>query len=308
MILGVSGNSLDTYQREFILLAQDRPSHVSPLALPRSLPNMVAAEVALALGARGPNFALSSACASGATAIGIARALINAGACDIALAGSGESGRERMSATCFTQMQALSCRTDAPDSASRPFDTARDGFVLSEGAAVLVLERPEHARRRQAPTRAVLRGYASTGDAHHPIAPHPEGAGAEQAMRAAMADAGCAARDIGHVNAHGTSTPVGDAAEAQAILRAFDCAPPPVTAAKGVLGHALGAAGAIEAALTVLTLQRQTVPPTANLTRQDPGRELDLVVGRPRTVPMENALSNSFGFGGQNTSLVFGAS
>jgi 3-oxoacyl-[acyl-carrier-protein] synthase II len=201
-------------------------------------------------------------------------------------------------------MRALSRRCDHPARASRPFDADRDGFVLGEGAAVLVLERRDHARRRGAGARALVCGFGASADAHHPTAPHPQGRGAEQAVRAALADAGCSPGDIGHINAHGTSTPIGDAVEADCYLRLFNGAPPPVTAPKSVIGHALGAAGAIEAALTVLALERQQVPPTANLVQQDAGRELDIVTHRLRNLPMEAALTTSFGFGGQNAALV----
>lgn len=212
-----------------------------------------------------------------------------------------------MTAVCFAQMQALSRRTDRPALASRPFDVDRDGFVLGEGAAVLVLERLGHARARGARSRALLRGYGSSADACHPMAPHPDGAGAEQAVRQALADAGCAPGDVGHVNAHGSSTQLGDAAEARMLRRVFDGHVPPVTATKSVVGHALGAAGAIEAAVTVLSLERQEVPPTANLGRQDPGLELDVVTGAARRVGFDVALSTSFAFGGQNAALVFSA-
>ncbi|MGK5640435.1 beta-ketoacyl-[acyl-carrier-protein] synthase family protein [Streptomyces sp. URMC 126] len=304
VILGVGGNSLQNYGREFALLTQGRPAAVSPMALPRSVPNMVAAEVSLDLGARGPGFTVASACAGGATAIAVARQLLLAGSCDIVLTGSGESGRCRMGATCFSQLGALSRRTDDPASACRPFDRQRDGFVLSEGAAILALELPDHAVRRGARIRALLRGCASSSDAYHPVAPHPEGDGAERAIRAALADAGCTPADVGHVNTHGTSTPAGDAAEARVLLRVFGAAPPPVTASKSVLGHALGASAAIEAALTVLTLERRQIPPTANCHAQDDGRALDVVTGQPRTAEIDVAISSSFGFGGQNTVLV----
>jgi 3-oxoacyl-[acyl-carrier-protein] synthase II len=304
VILGVGSNSLVTYVREFTRLGEGRPRNVSPLALPRSVPNMVAGEIAIDLGARGPNFTVSSACASGATALGVARALLLGDGCDVVLAGGTESG-SRMTAACFAQMRALSTRTDRPALASRPFDRERDGFVLGEGAAVLVLERPDHARARGATIRALLCGYGASADACHPTAPHPEGAGAEQAVRQALADAGREPHHIGHVNAHGTSTQVGDAAEARALRRVFGAAQPVVTAVKSVIGHSLGAAGAIEAALTVLALERQEVPPTANLGDQDPGPELDIVTARPRPVTFDHALSTSLGFGGQNAALVF---
>ncbi|MFJ3818131.1 beta-ketoacyl-[acyl-carrier-protein] synthase family protein [Streptomyces sp. NPDC090056] len=304
VVLGVGANSLQTYVKEFTRLGEGRATSVSPLGLPRSVPNMVAGEIAIATGARGPNFTVSSACASGTTAIGVARDLLLAGACDIVLTGGSESARSRMSAASFAQMRALSTRTTHPDGACRPFDADRDGFVLGEGAAVLVLEHPDHARARGATVRARLVGYGASADAHHPTSPHPEGTGSEQAIRQALADAGCTPGDVGHVNAHGTATRAGDAAEALALLRVFDSAPPPVTANKSILGHALGAAGAIEAALTVLALERQEVLPTANLTRQDTGREMDIVTTRPRTAPMELALSTSCGFGGQNAALL----
>ncbi|MFI6090621.1 beta-ketoacyl-[acyl-carrier-protein] synthase family protein [Streptomyces sp. NPDC051218] len=166
------------------------------------------------------------------------------------------------------------------------------------------MERPDHAQQRGAQVRALLRGYGSSADAHHPVAPHPQGEGAEQAMRAALSDAGCGIGDVDHVNAHGTSTPVGDTAEALALLRLFRGAPPAVTATKSVLGHAMSASAAIEAALTVLALEHQAVPPTANLRQQAPGRELDIVTDRPRPAALGVALSNSFGFGGQNSALV----
>ncbi|MFD9333144.1 beta-ketoacyl-[acyl-carrier-protein] synthase family protein [Streptomyces sp. NPDC060028] len=307
VVLGVGANSLQTYVKEFTRLGEGRARSVSPLGLPRSVPNMIAGEIAIDTGARGPNFTVSSACASGATAIGVARDLLLSGACDIVLTGGSESARSRMSAASFAQMRALSTRTEHPEQACRPFDTDRDGFVLGEGAAVLVLEHPDHAHARRATIRARLCGYAASADAHHPTSPHPQGLGAEQAVRQALADAGCAPRNVGHVNAHGTATPAGDAAEALALLRVFNGAPPPVTASKSVIGHALGAAGAIEAALTVLALERQEVPPTANLAQQDTGYEMDIVTARPRPVAMDLALSTSCGFGGQNAALVFAA-
>ncbi|MGY4967266.1 beta-ketoacyl-[acyl-carrier-protein] synthase family protein [Streptomyces sp. 900105245] len=304
VVLGVGSNSLRTYVAEFTRLGQGRPAAVSPLALPRSVPNMVAGEIALDVGARGPNFTVSSACASGSHALGVARGMLLGGLCDVVLAGGSESW-SRMSAVCFSQMGALSRRTDRPHLASRPFDRGRDGFVLGEGAAVVVLERLDHVRARGASPRALLCGYGASADAYHPTAPHPHGAGAEQAVRQALADAACTPGDIGHVNAHGTSTVLGDAAEAIMLRRVFDGSVPPVTATKSIIGHTMGAAGAIEAAVTVLALEQQAVPPTANVNEQDPGRELDIVTGAPRPVDFSRALSTSFAFGGQNAALVF---
>ncbi|TDC64009.1 beta-ketoacyl-[acyl-carrier-protein] synthase family protein [Streptomyces hainanensis] len=304
VVIGAGSNSLETYPREFARLDQGHPTRVSPTALTRSVPNMAASEVATGLGAHGPSFTVASACASGATALGLARALLAAGTCDVVLAGGAESGRSRMTATCFAQLQALSRRTDAPAAASRPFDEEHDGFVLSEGAAVLVLERQDHARRRGAHVRALLLGHAATSDAHHPVAPHPEGEGAERAIRTALADAGREPADVDLVSAHGTSTPPGDRAEALALRRVFGGGGPPVTAPKSVLGHALGAAGAIEAGLAVLAIEQRCVLPTANLGRQEPGLELDIATGRPRPAEVNIAMTNSFGFGGHNSVLV----
>ncbi|MFD9337403.1 beta-ketoacyl-[acyl-carrier-protein] synthase family protein [Streptomyces sp. NPDC060028] len=306
VVLGVSSNSLEGYAREFSRLGGGRLGAVSPLALPRSIPSLLAGEVAIDLGARGPNFVTTSACASGTTAIGVARDLIRSGTCDIVVTGGSESPRAPMNATCFTQMKALSRGHSRPDLASRPFDVSRDGLVLGEGAAVLVLESTAHARARGARVRAYVRGYGASADAHHPTAPHPDGRGAEQALRSALADAGCVPGDVDHISAHGTGTPLGDAAEADALLRVFG-APPPVTAAKSVIGHAMGAAGAIAAALTVLAIEHQTVPPTANLVEQEPCRELDIPTGLPRRVPMQAAVVNAFGFGGQNAVLLLTA-
>ncbi|WP_326594332.1 beta-ketoacyl-[acyl-carrier-protein] synthase family protein [Streptomyces sp. NBC_01294] len=307
VVLGVGSNSLETYPAEFSHLTEGRPQAVSPTAVHRSIPSNPTGEITRELGTLGPAFTVSSACGSGATALGIARDLVRAGSCDIVLAGGSESARSRMTATCFAQMRALSRRSAHPALASRPFDTDRDGFVLGEGAALLVLERASHARRRGVTPRAILRGFASTSDAHSATAPHPEGAGAERAIRAALSDAGCTPRDVGHINAHGTSTRLGDAIEAQLLHRLYNGATPPVTAIKGVIGHALGAAAAIEAAITILSLQRQRVPPTANLIAQDPACEIDVVTGGPRTCSMDVAISTSFGFDGHNSVLLFSA-
>ncbi|MGC0334692.1 3-oxoacyl-[acyl-carrier-protein] synthase II [Streptomyces sp. SAI-170] len=308
VVLGVGSNSLSTYVTEFGHLGAGRPERVSPLALPRSVPSMAAGEIAIDLGARGPNFTTASACASGATAIGVARDLLRSGTCDIVLAGGSESARSRMTATCFTRMRALSGRGAEPALASRPFDAQRDGFVLGEGAAILVLERACAARARRAPVLALLRGYGAGADAHHPLAPHPRGDGAVRAIHTALADAGCGPGNVGHVNAHGTSTPLNDAAEARALVRVFGDDGPPVTASKGVIGHALGAAGAIQAAYTVLALRHAAVPPVANFEGQDGDCKLDIVAGRPRPTRGDAGISCSFGFGGQNAVLLFTAS
>ncbi|MEU8132113.1 beta-ketoacyl-[acyl-carrier-protein] synthase family protein [Streptodolium elevatio] len=277
---------------------------VSPRFLPRTIPNMSAAEIGLDLGARGPNLVTSTACASGATAIGTALAMLRTGMCDVIVAGGAESMCSPVPCAAFGQMRALSRRTYDPAGASRPFDADRDGFVLAEGAGMLVLEHADHARARGAVPLAVLAGYGASCDAHHPTAPHPEGAGAAQALHAAIADAGLSAPDIAHVNAHGTGTRLNDAAEFRALKAVFE-RPPVVTANKGALGHTIGAAGAVEAAASVLSLRHQVVPPTANLERQDPDIDLDVVTKVPRGLRMDAVATTSFGFGGQNAVLVF---
>ncbi|MFF9086365.1 beta-ketoacyl-[acyl-carrier-protein] synthase family protein [Streptomyces sp. NPDC014991] len=304
VVMGVGTGSMQGWQAEFDRLADHTPQRVSPLALPRSVPNMAAAEIALDLGALGPNMVVSTACASGTSAIGLARDWLLSGRCDVVLAGGSESARLRMTAACFAQMRALSRRSAAPHAASRPFERDRDGFVLGEGAAVLVLERTEDARARGVRPTALLAGFGASCDAHHFIAPHPDGEGAARAVSGALADAGLAPEDIDHVNAHGTATPQGDAAEHNALHRVFH-RPPPVTAVKGTIGHAIGGAGAIEAACTVLTLRHQLIPPTANLDTLDPSLDLDVVAKAPRAHRIRAAVSNSFGFGGQNAVLAF---
>ncbi|MGV9423132.1 beta-ketoacyl-[acyl-carrier-protein] synthase family protein [Streptomyces sp. NPDC003656] len=306
VVMGVGTGSMQGWQAEFDRLADQVPDRVSPLALPRSVPNMAAAEIALDLGVTGPNMVVSTACASGTSAIGLARDWLLSGACDLVLAGGSESARLPMTAACFAQMRALSRRSDAPHEASRPFDRDRDGFVLGEGAAVLVLERAEDARARGSRPAAYVSGFGASCDAHHFTAPHPGGDGAARAIQGALADAGLAPEDVDHVNAHGTSTPQGDLAEHNALHQVFR-KPPPVTAVKGTIGHAIGGAGAIEAACTVLTLRHQLIPPTANLHTLDPAIDLDVVAKAPRAHDMRAALSSSFGFGGQNAVLAFTA-
>ncbi|MEU7277173.1 beta-ketoacyl-[acyl-carrier-protein] synthase family protein [Streptomyces sp. NPDC045431] len=306
VVLGIGCVSMTHYMAEFAKIATRQYDSVSPVLLPRCLPNMVAGEVALDLKAHGPAFTVSTACASGTSALGIARDLIRSGTCDIVITGGSESVRQTVPAVCFARMGALSRRTDAPEAASRPFDADRDGFVLGEGAGILVLERPAHARGRGVRPRAYLSGYGATCDAHHFTSPHPEGRGAAEAMRAALADAGMEPADIDHVNAHGTGTPRNDIAESRALTRVFR-SPPPVTSLKGVTGHAIGGAGGIEAAGAVLSLQHQTIPPTANLDALDPEIDLDVVAKAPRSAALRAVVSSSFGFGGQNAAVVITA-
>ncbi|MGM1061290.1 beta-ketoacyl-[acyl-carrier-protein] synthase family protein [Saccharothrix sp. Mg75] len=303
VVLGNSLGGAGTLERQHDALVADGPAGVSPLTVPMYMVNMVAGYVAIDLGAKGPSLVTATACASGATALGIARDLLRSGACDVVLAGGTESALTPVVIAGLAKMGALSRRVGAPHRACRPFDAERDGFVAAEGAGVLVLERVEEARARGAHVHAVIRGYGSTTDAHHPTAPDPEGRGTERALRAALADAGVAPSDVDHVNAHGTATPMNDVIEGRMLRRVLG-GRPAVTSTKGVTGHALGAAGAIEAAYTALAVEHDRVPPTANLTRLDPELDIDVVSGAPRAVPVDVAVSTSFGFGGHNAALV----
>ena len=291
-------------EEQTLRLHQSGPERVSALLVPQLISNTAAGEVSLDLGARGPSMATETACASGATALAVARDLLLAGTCDIAIAGGTDAAVTPVITTGFHQLGALSGRIDDPAGASRPFAADRDGFVIAEGSGVLVLERAEDAEARGRRSYADLVGVGQTSDAHHPTAPAPDGRGAEAALRTALADAGLTPSDVDHVNAHGTSTPKNDEVEAAVIARVLPHGPS-VTSAKGVLGHTLGAAGAIEAALTALTLRHGVVPPIANLAST--AFPLDCVVGAERRQAVRVAASHSFGFGGHNVVLVFTA-
>ncbi|WP_424215725.1 beta-ketoacyl-[acyl-carrier-protein] synthase family protein (plasmid) [Streptomyces sp. BI20] len=302
IVVGTGAGGAQTLSRGHRDLHESGSAGVSPYHHPASLANMTGAYLSQYLGARGPCLTVVTACASGTDAIATARDLLLADRCDIAVACGSEAGITPMNVAGFDQIKALS-RTRDPHLASRPFDTDRDGFVIAEGAAALVLERPADAAARHARVHAYVSGHGATTDAHHPTAPHPEGLGAERALRAALRDAGLTASDIGHVNAHGTSTPANDHIEAAVLARVLPHHPP-VTSSKGALGHTLGAAGAIEAALTIVALTEHTVPATAGTTRVDPACDVDVVIGTPRPVRAAHAVSNSFGFGGHNSVLV----
>ncbi len=304
VVMGTTAGGTATFEKQHRRLVGGRG--VSPAFLPASLVNMVAGEIALEFAATGPNLVTSTACASGAMAVGIARLLLSTDACDIVLAGGTEATVTPLYVSGFASMGALSRRNHDPVTASRPFDVDRDGFVMGEGAGVLVLEQTRHARARGAHVRATVAGFAATDDGYHPTAPDPSGAAIERALRQALADADLASGDVDHVNAHGTSTPYNDRAEAAILRRALgdDVA---VTSTKGVTGHLLSAAGAVEMAFCVLALERALIPPTANLENIEPGIELDIVRRSPRQRSMQVAVNNSFGFGGQNTVTVLTA-
>ncbi|MBQ0891091.1 beta-ketoacyl-[acyl-carrier-protein] synthase family protein [Streptomyces sp. RM72] len=277
------------------------PGAVSAMFLPMHLVNMVAGVIAMQFNATGPNLVVSTACASGATAIGVARDLLDSDQCDIVIAGGSEAATTPLFVSGFARMRTLSTRNDRPAAASRPFAADRDGFVMAEGAGILVLERPADAEARGARPWASIVGYGNSADGHHVTSPHPEGLGARTAARIACEDAGVSPKEVGHVNAHGSATRLSDAVEARYIKDFFPSAL--TTSTKGVTGHALGAAGAIEAAFTALALHHQHVPATANLERQDPEAGIEVAtVTTPAAIDL--AVSNSFGFGGHNAVLL----
>jgi 3-oxoacyl-[acyl-carrier-protein] synthase II len=305
VVLGSGGYGAGTLETQHQVLLYHGASQVSALLMPMHLSNMAAAQVSLDVGATGPNLAVSTACASGATAIGVARDLLMLGRCDIAIAGGTEAMVTPLVMAGFAQMGALSRRCHAPMEASRPFDADRDGFVAAEGAGILVLERPQDAHARGARVRARIVGYGASADAHHVTAPAPDGRGMEQALRSALADAQASPGDVEHVNAHGTSTPLNDLVEAQVLERVLGTGPL-VTSTKGVTGHMLGAAGAVEAAFTVLAVEQGIVPPTANLTQLGARIKLNVATEPARVAP-RLAVSTSAAFGGQNAALVVAA-
>jgi 3-oxoacyl-[acyl-carrier-protein] synthase II len=266
--------------------------------------NATAGTIAMQFGWKGPNFSVASACAASANAIGEAARLIRDGSADIVMTGGSESCMTPTAISAFARMTALSTRNDDPEHASRPFDADRDGFVMGEGAAALVLERWDRAVARGARIYGEVLGYGRNADAYHITAPSPGGVGAAACMQLALDDAGLAPGAIGHINAHGTSTQLNDAAEAEAIRKVFGDTPPPVTSTKGVTGHLIGAAGATEAVASLLSLRRGVVLPTANLERLGDDIALDVVKGAPRELEPRPVLSNSFGFGGHNATLV----
>lgn len=306
VVIGCGLGGIATFEKQHRRLLEKGPQAVSALLLPMLVPNMAAGHLAMDLGATGPNFVTASACASGATALGAAAQLLRDDLCDVVLTGGTEANVSRLMVTGFAQMGVLSRRVDDPTAASRPFDAARDGFVIGEGSGVLVLEREADARARRAPVRARFAGYGASADAHHITTPEPEGRSVRRAIQSALAQAGVGPEEVRHVNAHGTSTQVNDVIEARTLRAVFGDGVA-VTSTKGVLGHTLGAAGAIEAALTVLAVQHSTIPPTANLDQLDADVDLDVVSGTAREEKVDVAMSNSFGFGGQNAVLVFTA-
>jgi 3-oxoacyl-[acyl-carrier-protein] synthase II len=283
------------------------PRKISPFFIPSTIINMISGNLSIMHGLKGPNLAMVTACTTSAHCIGESGRLIEYGDCDVMVAGGAESAITLLTVGGFSSARALSTRNDDPATASRPWDRDRDGFVLAEGAGVVVLEELEHAKRRGAKIYAELAGYGMSGDAYHMTAPQESGDGAARCMDNALRNAGLNREDIDYINAHGTSTPLGDLAETVAVKRCFgDHAKKlAVSSTKSMTGHLLGAAGGIEAVFSVLAIRDQVAPPTANLANQDPACDLDYVPNAARRMPIRAALSNSFGFGGTNGTLIF---
>lgn len=305
VVLATGGGGLETFeQQSHRRLDRGRPG-VSPYLLPGMLSNMATARVAIKHGIRGYSSAIVTACAAGAQAVAEALRLIRSGDADVVVCGGSESSLHPTIAAAFTNARALAHGWSDPEQSSRPFDARRNGFVLGEGSAVLVVERAAHADARGAGGYADLTGWGGSTDAHHPTMPRPDGEGAADSMRSALASAGLDPSDVGYVNAHGTGTKLGDTAESAALRSVFGGHQPAVSSTKGSTGHLLGAAGAVEAVVTALAVARGLLPPTVNLDDPDPACALDHVRGSGRTTPLRAALSNSFAFGGHNISLIF---
>ena len=302
---GIGGLSL--IEKNHDILKQDGPNKISPFFVPGSIINMAAGLLAIRYGLKGPNLAVTTACTTATHCIGLAARLIAYGDADVFLAGGAEKGSSPLGMAGFAAARALSTRNDNPQAASRPFDKDRDGFVLGDGSGVLVLEEYEHAMNRGAKIYAELVGFGMSDDAFHITAPSENGEGAAAAMRNALKDAGLAPNQVDYINAHGTSTPAGDVAESQAIETVFaeHAYQLAVSSTKSMVGHLLGAAGAVEAIFSVLAIRDNMAPPTINLDNPDPACKLDYVPNQARPMKIDVALSNSFGFGGTNGTLIF---
>lgn len=302
---GIGG--FDIIEREHGKLMNGGPGKISPFFIPSAIVNLASGHISIRYGARGPNSATATACSASAHAIGDSFKIIERGAAEMMICGGTEATVTPMGIGGFASMKALSTRNDNPAGASRPFDAQRDGFVVGEGAGILIMESLEHAQKRGAQILAEIVGYGMSGDAYHITQPAENGDGAYRVMKAALKDAKLSADDIGYVNAHGTSTPLGDALETQALKRAFGerARQIPVSSTKSMTGHLLGGAGGLEAGISVLALRDQILPPTINQETPDPACDLDYVPNKARKATVDYALSNSFGFGGTNAALVF---
>jgi 3-oxoacyl-[acyl-carrier-protein] synthase II len=309
VILGSGIGGMETFEAQHSLLKDRGPGRVSPFFIPMMISDMAAGQVSIQFGLRGPNFCTVSACASGAHAIGEAIRLIRYGDADVIFAGGSEATITPMALAGFGNARTLSTRNDDPQRASRPFDQDRDGFVIGEGAGVLVLESEEHARRRKATLICEIGGYGASADAYHMTAPSSDGNGAARAMKRALEDAKMRPEDVQYINAHGTSTPTGDPIEVAAVKQVLGehARRTAMSSTKSMTGHLLGAAGGLEAVVTALTVARGIIPPTINLEEPDPQCDLDFVPNQARTQRVKAALSNSFGFGGHNVTLALKA-
>ena len=304
--IGAGIGGLTTIEIQTNTFFEKGPRRISPFYIPSSIINMISGNLSIALGAKGPNLAIVTACATGTHSIGDAARLIEYGDADVMLAGGAESSITRTAMAGFGNAKTLSTRNDDPQAASRPWDMGRDGFVMGEGAAVMVLEEYEHARKRGAQIYAEVAGFGLSGDAYHMTSPVPDGAGAARCMENAMRNAGVNPQQVDYINAHGTSTPLGDVAETKAIKLALGdhASTVAVSSTKSMTGHLLGAAGAIEAVYATLAIKHQIAPPTINLQNPDPECDLDYVPGVARDMKIDVAMSNSFGFGGTNGTLI----
>jgi 3-oxoacyl-[acyl-carrier-protein] synthase II len=306
VIIGSGIGGIETWEGQYETLRSKGPSRVSPFFIPMMISDMASGQISMMFGAKGPNFCTVSACSSGAHAIGEAFRTIQRGEADVLITGGTEASITILSVAGFCAMKALSTRNDDPGRASRPFDAGRDGFVMGEGAGVLIVESLEHAQQRGAPILAELVGYGATADAYHMTAPAPEGEGAARAMAHCLASAGLRPEEVKYINAHGTSTPMNDKFETMAMRATFGDAVRsiPVSSTKSMMGHLLGASGGVELIVCILAMQRGMIPPTINYETPDPECDLDYVPNTPRPADIDIAMSNSFGFGGHNVSLA----
>jgi beta-ketoacyl-acyl-carrier-protein synthase II len=307
-LIGTGMGGVETIEQGAETLLTQGPRRLGPFFVPMLLPNMASGAVSIAVGSRGPNFAPISACASAGHAIGESTMIIRRGDADVMFAGGGEAPISRLGVAGFNAMGALSTRNDDPGAASRPFDAGRDGFVLAEGGAVLVLEEREHALARGVKILGEVLGYGATDDANHIVQPGPGGEGAARAIGLSLKDAGLRVSNIDYINAHGTSTQLNEKLETQAIKTAFGdhAYKVPISSTKSMTGHLLGAAGSVEAAFCLMAMRDQCVPPTINYETTDPDCDLDYIPNQLRSAKVQHVLSNSMGFGGHNVALIFG--
>ncbi|RQV94102.1 beta-ketoacyl-[acyl-carrier-protein] synthase II [bacterium] len=307
VIVGSGIGGIQIFEEQTKIFIERGPRRISPFFVPMMISDIVAGQISITYGLSGPNFAVVSACATAGHALHVAKRLIQSGEADVVVSGGSEGAISHLSVGGFGSMKALSTRNDDPAHASRPFDKDRDGFVIGEGAGILILEEYEHAKARGATIHAELIGVGASGDAYHITAPHVDGAGAIRAMKAAMKDAEISVSDINYINAHGTATPPGDAAESRAIHATFKehTKNLAVSSTKSMTGHCLGAAGSVEAIVSILALKNNILPPTINLDNLDPECDLFVVPNKKVERKIDIVMSNAFGFGGHNSSLIF---